>query len=245
MKQEHKDSLTAAAVTIIVTAILLLILFFCRIGYEAHPLSESVSPELLPLDDEEMFLTPELIQDAGEPESALSSEAAPVAQGKEEAASAPRPLPEAQTAIATEKPSRTTMKKGEEKADAPAKEPAPDETVRNREKEKAGENVRKGFAKPSSTAGAGGSGVGISGSAPGRRFLGCDKPDIALREKTTVTVSMTVDASGHVTSVGEARGGTAEMQARCKAAAHTARWSAKKGAAPTPATITFTITPRK
>lgn len=227
-----------------VVGVILLVLFFGGFPYHDPPLAEASVPELLPIDpDEELFVAPEMIQDAGEPEASADAEPSPVAEGVEEAKTTPTPKPEAQTALATEKKTEKQLKKEKEKAEAKEKEKTDAETV-NREREKAGENVRKGFVKPSASAGSGGTGVGIAGSAPGRRFLGCDKPDIALRERTVVTVSMTVDADGHVTSVGEVRGGTREMQTKCKAAAWSARWSAKKGAAPTPATITFTITPR-
>ncbi len=244
MNRQRKDSILAATLTMGVACVLLLILFFGGLKYNEAPLAESSTPELMPIDDEEMFIVPEMIQDAGEPEAKADAEPSPAAQGKETASSAPTPKPEAQTALATEKPSRSQLKKEKEKTETQTREKTDDETV-NRERQKAGENVRKGFSKPSSTAGSGGSGVGIAGSAPGRRFLGCDKPDIALREKTVVTVSMTVEADGHVSAVGSVRGGTPEMQTKCKAAAWSARWSAKKGAAATPATITFTITPRR
>lgn len=244
MNRQKKDSIIAAAITMGVVGVILLVLFLGGFPYNDPPLAEASIPELMPIDpDEELFIAPDMIQDAGEPEATADAEPSPVAEGVEEAKSTPEPKPEAQTALATEKPSKTKLKKDKEKADTKPKEKVDAEAV-NREREKAGENVRKGFAKPSSTAGSGGSGVGVAGSAPGRRFLGCDKPDIALRERTVVTVSMTVDADGHVTAVGDVRGGTREMQTKCKAAAWSARWSAKKGAAPTPATITFTITPR-
>lgn len=244
MDRHKKDSLLAAVITMGVVGVILLVLFFCGLPYHDPPLAEASIPELMPIDpDEELFIAPDLIQDAGEPEAVADAEPSPVAEGVEEAKSAPTPKPEAQTALATEKPQKARMKKEKEKTESRPKEKEDRETV-NREREKAGENVRKGFAKPSATAGSGGSGVGIAGSAPGRRFLGCNKPDIALRERTVVTVSMTVDADGHVTAVGDVRGGTPEMQTKCKASAWSARWSAKKGAAPTPATITFTITPR-
>lgn len=244
MKTERKDSLIASLITMGVVGVILLVLFLGGLPYHEPPLAEASIPELLPIDpDEELFIAPDLLQDAGEPEATSDADPSPVAEGVEEAKTSPEPKPAAQTAIASEKPERTKLKKDKEKADVKTTEREDRETV-NREREKAGENVRKGFSKPSSTAGSGGTGVGVAGSAPGRRFLGCDKPDIALREKTIVTVSMTVDADGHVTAVGDVRGGTREMQTKCKAAAWSARWSAKKGAAPTPATITFTITPR-
>ena len=92
--------------------------------------------------------------------------------------------------------------------------------------------------------GAGGTGVGISGSARGRTFLGCPKPDVALRHKAVVKVNVVIDASGKVVSASASGSADASIRRKCEQAARGARWTEKKGVSETRGTITFTITPR-
>lgn len=86
--------------------------------------------------------------------------------------------------------------------------------------------------------------MGITGNASGRTFKGCPKPDVTLRNKTTVTVSVVIDADGNVTSAKASGGSSAAIRRACEQAARGAKWSAKKGAGETRGSITFTITPR-
>lgn len=78
----------------------------------------------------------------------------------------------------------------------------------------------------------------------GRQFLGCPLPDVELAHKTTVTVSIIVDADGHVTSATASGAATRAIRKKCEQAAMQARWSAKKGATSTRGTLTFTIIPK-
>lgn len=235
----RRDEWLAAAITFVVVFCLFIVLFYGGVTFDKALLAAASQPETG--QEDELFLDPELITDAGEDLSRFEDEPAPVRQGVEEAGDAPEPPAEAQTGIATTKPSDTRMKRSDNPAPNPVKT---DNTREKAEKDALAANMRKGFSKGGAAAGAGGEGAGVSGNAPGRRFISCPQPDVALKNRTVVKVDVTVDASGKVLTAKARSGGDAYIRRACETAARGARWSEKKGAADTPGTITFTITPR-
>lgn len=237
-KRARRDKWLAAAITFLIVFVLFIVLFYGGVSFDKALLGAASQPEIG--QEEELFLDPELITDAGEDLSRFEDQPAPVQQGVEEAGDAPEPPAEAQTSIATTKPSNTQMKRSDNPAPNPVKT---DNTREKAEKDALAANMRKGFNQGGAAAGAGGEGYGVSGNAPGRRFLGCPHPNVSLKNRTVVKVDVTVDAAGKVLTAKARSGGDAAIRRACEAAARSARWSEKKGAADTPGTITFTITP--
>lgn len=238
-KHPTKEEIIAAIATFFFVLAAVVALYFGGVTYDKALLAAASMPE--PMEDEEMFLDPELIHDAGEDLSRFDDEPAPLQKGVEEAGDAPEPPAEAQTSVASAKPSETKMKR----SDNPAPNPVKTENTREKqEKDALAANMRKGFNQGGAASGAGGEGVGVNGNAPGRRFISCPQPDVALREKTIVKVDVTVNADGLVISAKARSGGTSAIRKACENAARGAKWSPKKGAADTPGTITFTITPK-
>lgn len=247
---EKKDSAIAAAITMIVTLALLLCLIFGKLSFDRQALAAASIPEIAP--PEELFIEPELIPESGDHEEELNDDAAAQAQGQPEPA--PEPEPEKVVRAENPKPAPPVEKPVVQKKESPVKATTP--SKRDQEEKKAKDAVagkfspRNGMAEGKfDGASTGTAGVGITGKLAGRAFMGCPKPDVTLTHKVVVRVELTVDAEGRVTEV---RGASAVsgspdsgIIAKCKAAAKGARWASKKGAAPTPGSITFTITPRK
>lgn len=244
-QNRRRDSLLAAAITCAVAALLLLILFCCSMRMDRSMTAAAATPELM-ADDEETFLEPELL-DLGEEQSDATDEAAPSLAGEPEKGEKVAPTP----VVRGENPQPAPPKEKPvtQKASSPVKATEPPAT--KKEERKALNPAAGKFTatngdrvgKPDGAA-SGGEGVGITGSARGRTFLGCDKPRTSLRFKTVITVDVTVDAGGRVTAASARSGADAAIRRECERAARTARWSAKKGAGETRGTITFTITPR-
>lgn len=248
MKKEDKDRAIAAALTFLVTLVLLLVLFFGGISFDRQELAESSTPELLP-PEEELFIEPELV-DLGE-ETSVNHNTKPAPSLKGE----PEPAPEDHAEIVDpgEKPDpvvKPVQKEITQKKESPVQKEAP--SITDKERQKATSSVANKFAPKNGqtegsdkgTSGAGGDGVGVSGNAHGRTFISCPKPDVALRHKTIVTVNVVIDAEGKVIEASATGSADATIRRKCEAAARQARWSAKKGASTTRGSITFTITPR-
>lgn len=245
--REKKDKTIAAAITTVVVLLILLILFIGSIGYERQELAMQSTPELMPLEEEEQFLEPEILRDLGEKDAVNHDSPAPAFKGEPEKAETdnnklvvpgknPKPAPPVEKLVSTKKES-----------DIKATEP----TATDEEKQKVTSKVANSFSGrngatdgKNGTAGAGGTGIGISGNANGRSFLGCPGPRVELRNKTTIKVAVVIDAEGKVISASASGGTSAEIRSACEQAARAARWSAKKGASETRGTITFTITPK-
>lgn len=243
--EKRSDRLIAAVVTMAVALALLLFLFFGSMDFDRAALSQASVPEIQ--DEEELFLGPEILQDLGEEEAVNRDEPAPVIQGEPEKAETentkivepgenPKPAPPREKL-------NTTKRESKVKATEPS--------VSKEEKKRVTSSMADKFSGKngastgsSGSAGAGGTGVGISGNANGRNFLGCSTPQVELRHKTTVKVSVVIDAEGKVTSASASGGASASIRRACERAARTARWSAKKGVGETRGTITFTITPK-
>ncbi len=244
MERQKKDSFIAAGITFVVMLAILLFLFFSGISFYRELLAEQPKPELL--EEEEIFLEPEILRERGEENAVHHHAPAPAFQGEPEPAETdntkivvpgenPKPAPPIEKKVTTHK-------------ESPVKATEP--TVTKEEKQKVTSSVAKGFSGRNGTPegnagtdGAGGTGLGIQGNANGRTFKGCPTPNVSLRHKTTIKVSVVIDADGNVISATASGGSSADIRRACEQAARGAKWSAKKGAGETRGTITFTITP--
>jgi len=245
MNRQQKDKSLAAAVTALVMATVIIALLLGSMTFDRELLAVRQAPEIL--EEEELFLEPEILKDLGEEDAVHNDAPAEAFQGEPEPAETdntklvvkgdnPKPAPPVEKPVST-------------KRESPVKVTEP--TITKEEKQKVTSSVAKGFSGrngakegSSGSAGAGGTGMGITGNASGRTFKGCPKPDVTLRNKTTVTVAVVIDADGNVTSAKASGGASAAIRRACEQAARGAKWSAKKGAGETRGSITFTITPK-
>lgn len=242
-----RDSVIAALVTLLVAGLMLVWLLVATLRYDERIAATTQNPEL---EEEEIFLDPELLlethQSVGEPDVVAHDAPAPEVKGS------PAPAPVEQT---------HTVVSGENAVPSPeqpliaSNEESPVQTValdRKKEEEKVATSMAGKFnSKPGSLTGkfdspGGSDGVasGVTGKMSGRQFLGCPLPDVTLAHKTTVTVSITVDAEGKVLTAAASGAATRDIRKKCEQAAMQARWSAKKGAPSTRGSITFTIIPK-
>lgn len=250
MNSRH-DKYIAAAVTFIVTLLLLLFLWFGGLHFDRSLLAASSTPEIAPLTmDEELFIEPEIMRDLGEPDAVAHDEAAPVIKGTPEQAESentklvvpgknPKPAPAEPKKISTKK-------------ENPVKTTEPSKT--DEEKKKVTSKLAGKFSPhngaesgKSGSSGAGGTGVGVSGSVAGRTFKGCPKPSVELQNKVVVEVRVTINAEGRVTSATarSKRGNpSATILRACEQAARGARWNEDPNTPSARGSITFTITPR-
>lgn len=246
-KSERRDSLIAAFVTFLAVGLVLAWLLVATLRYDEKMAASSENPQL---EEDEIFLDPELLlenhQSIGEPDAVANDTPAPEIKGEP----APAPIEQTHTVISGENtvpsPEQTLISSNEE---SPVQTTAPD---KKKEEEKVATSMAGKFSsKPGSvqgkfdsTGGSEGVGSGVSGKMSGRQFLGCPLPDVSLAHKTTVTVSITVDADGKVLTATASGAATREIRKKCEQAAMQARWSAKKGAPSTRGSITFTIIPK-
>lgn len=245
--REHRDSIIAALVTLLAVGLLLVWLLVASLRYDDRLAASSRNPEL---EEDEIFLDPELLleqhKDAGEPDAVAND--APAAPIKGEPAPAPEEHPK--TVVSADNPSPSPEQELiSSNQESPVQTVAPDH---KKEEEKVATSMAGKFgAKPGSvtgkfesTGGSDGVASGVTGKMAGRKFLGCPLPDVSLAHKTTVTVSITVDADGNVLSATASGAATRDIRRKCEQAAMKARWSAKKGAPSTRGSITFTIIPK-
>lgn len=247
LPQNKKDSAIAAAITFFVVLIILLILTFTGISYqEPEQLAKDSTPELM-LDEEETFLEPEILKDLGEEDAVNNDAPAKVFQGE------PDPAPKDNNKIVepgkNTKPAPPVKKLVSTNKESDVKSTEPKAT--EEERQHVTSSVAKGFSGrngapqgSNGSDGSGSNGIGIVGNASGRTFMGCPKPDVTLQHKTTVKVSVVIDADGKVISATASGAASAAIRSACERAARQARWSEKKGAGETRGSITFTITPR-
>lgn len=241
----NKDRVIAAALTFLCVLAILLILFCCGLRWERQELAITSTPEIMEQQPE--FYEPELLP-AGEDVSNLTGEPAPATSDMEDPAPAvteqvTQPVPSEseanssarESALATQKKDNhvkndTALTAYVKAADALAGKFKP---VDGR-----GSNPNAGAA------GTGGAGDGVTGSAKGRTFLSCPKPNVTLRHKTIVNVAVTIDADGTVTKASASGTADQTLRKKCEEAAKKARWEAKPGASPVQGTITFTLIPK-
>lgn len=248
----HRDSVIAATVTFAVALLLLLVLYYGGLRFDPSFLAEVSTPEIsmdMP-EEEEEFIEPEIVQDLGEPQAEVQDAPAPAAKGNPE----PAPVENTRQVIPDRnpKPAPPVEKPVTQKKESPVKATTPQ--VSDEEKKKVTSKVADKFGGPngsktgtSGTSGAGGNGVGISGSVAGRTFKGCPKPSVELRNKVVVEVRVTIDAAGHVTkATARSKSGSASaaILRACEQAAKGARWSEDKDTPSASGTLTFTITPK-
>lgn len=246
--QECRDSVIAGLVTLLTVGLILVWLLVATLRYDERMAATTQNPEL---EEDEIFLDPELLleqnKSIGEPDASVTNDApAPEIKGEP----APAPVEQPHTVHSGENtvpsPDQTLITSSQE---SPVQTASPD---KKKEEEKAASSIAGKFeSKPGSVAGkfdspVGSDGVasGVTGKMSGRQFLGCPLPDVSLAHKTTVTVSITVDAEGKVMTATASGAATREIRRKCEEAALKARWSAKKGATSTRGSITFTIIPK-
>ena len=243
MQQENKDRIIAGTITAVVVALILVFLFVVGIGWDKAALSQSSIPE--EQSDEELFLDPELL-DLGETQTDMIDAPAPSEIGEPELAEQENPEP----VVKGENPKPTPPQEKiiTQSKDSPVKKTEPNAT--DRELKKVTSTVANSFSAKNgktdgkfNSSGSGTTGVGVTGSARGRSFIGCPKPVVELTRKTTVVVNIQVDEDGKVISASAGGSANADIRRKCEQAAMQATWSKKPGSGITPGTITFTITP--
>ena len=245
---EIKDRAIAAGVTFVAVLLIILFLFTGGMDFQRVELAEASTPEImLPEDEEETFIEPEILKEQGEPDAVEHDKPAPVEQGE------PVKAPVENTKIVepgeNPQPAPQVEKKITQKKESPVKATEPPATKEEPSKissAMADKFSGKNGATDGKTGsnGSGGTGIGVTGTANGRTFIGCTPPNVTLRHKTTVKVSVVIDAEGKVISATASGSADASIRRACEQAARSARWSAKKGAGETRGSITFTITPK-
>ncbi len=246
MTRSTKDRMIAAGVTFLLTLLLLLWLFCSSLRFDRAKLAQASVPEIQP--ETETFLEPEILRELGEEESVVHNAPAPAEKGN------PDPAPVENLKKSEPAPVKKPEKKPDAEPQLRSKKPepvkAPEPSASAEEKKKVTSAVAKGFSQKNGTptgtsgsSGAGGVGIGMTGVASGRSFLGCSKPSVKLRNKVRVTVDVMIDAAGRVTSATARAGADQSIRRACEQAARTARWSEKADAPLTKGTITFNITP--
>lgn len=245
MTQEQKDKSISAAITFAVMLLIILSLFLGKVSFAREQLAAASTPEIGM--EEELFLEPEILKPLGEEDAVDNDAPAEAFKGE------PEPYETDNTKLVVKgenpKPAPPVEKHVTTTKESPVQTTEP--SISKEEKQKVTSSVSNAFSSRNGAEegangnnGAGGSGLGISGNASGRTFLGCPKPEVTLRNKTTVTVSVVIDAEGKVTSATASGGASAAIRSACEQAARGAKWSAKKGAGESRGTITFTINPR-
>lgn len=244
---ERRDSLIAIAVTLFVTVLMVLGLMFGGLTYDER-LAKASIPELQD-EEEEIFLEPEILEmnkSIGE-EDAVNNDA-PAAEVKGEPVPAEVEQTHTQIKGTNENPAPnvhehvTTTEESAVQTTTPSKKD--EEKVASSMAGKFGSKPGAADGKFDSTSGSGGTGSGVTGKMSGRQFLGCPLPDVSLSHKVVVTVSITVDADGKVTSATASGAADRSIRKKCEDAAMKAKWSAKKGSPSTRGSITFTIIPK-
>ncbi|MDE6022233.1 MAG: hypothetical protein K2G13_01900 [Muribaculaceae bacterium] len=244
---ERRDSIIAAFVTLVAVGLLLVWLLVATLHYDERIAATTENPQL---EEDEIFLDPELLLEThksiGEPDIANQDAPAPEIKGEP----VPSPIEQPHTVVTGENPEPSP----EQTLITSDKESAVETAASNKKKddEKVASSMAGKFSsKPGSVQGkfdspGGNDGVasGVTGKMSGRRFLGCPLPDVVLSHKTTVTVSITVDAEGKVTSATASGAASRDIRKKCEQAAMQAKWSEKKGATSTRGSITFTIIPK-
>lgn len=252
MNRHHSERIIAALLTCVLSAVILLILFFTGLTWDRAALARMSIPE--EESDEEIFIEPELLElpgeelpeiteseereapaDKGEPEQAPEVNREIESPGKNEAVEAPKPA----KVVTQSKPSpvKVTEPKKSEKEPKRATDPT------------AGKFGPKNGVKDGKNKGQGTGQQGtakVKGSVRGRDFRPGPSFTAEVSQRTVVVVSVTVNSAGKVTyaRVSNSGGASGKVQEQCRQNAYKARWTEKQGAPDANGTITYTITPR-
>ena len=248
--RDRRASTIAAAVTFGVALVILVLLFVLTVGDSRRALAETSMPEIQ--DDEEIFLEPELlvVDDPGDEEVKTVDEAAPQPPGEPDPAPEEQPVrvvknpePPKENPVSQKPKLVSTPKESDLKTSTPKLTEEEEKRIASMQGKLKSDNNGSRTGKESANSGSGGDGVAASGSVNGRRMLSCPTWKVRLTQKTTVKVSITVDADGNVTKATAVSGGTPNLRSQCEKMARGSKWTKKAGAAPASGTITFTITP--
>lgn len=247
MDSARKDKIIASAVTALSVGLTLVVLMLTGLHYDER-LALSENPMM---EQEEVFLDPEILLDQqksiGEPDAINQDAPAQEIKGEPTPAETEQPHTVTTGDNTVPAPEQQLITQGTESSVTNAA------ANRKKEEEKVATSMSGKFSgKSGSVAGkfdssgssSDNAGSGVTGRMSGRQFLGCPLPDVTLTHKTTVTVSITVDAEGHVTSATASGAATRAIRKKCEEAAMQARWSPKKGVPSTRGTITFSIIPK-
>lgn len=249
MINKKYDSFIAASVTFLVALLLLLALFFCYLSFDNTNLTAS-TPNIEQMEEEELFIEPEIIEDLGEPDAVEHDQPAPAFNGTPEQAETEN------TKLVVpgknDKPAPPVAKPISQQKESPVKATEPSKT--NEEKKTVTSKMSGKFSSQngsengkSGNNGAGGVGVGIAGSVSGRTFIGCPSPKVELQNKVVVVVNVTINSEGKVTkATARSKSGKASdsILRACERAARSARWTEDKATPSATGSITFTITPK-
>ncbi|MCH5218655.1 MAG: hypothetical protein J1F07_08965 [Muribaculaceae bacterium] len=253
--RERKAAIIAAAVTFGVALVVLVLLFVLTVGSDRSILAQVSTPEIQ--DNEEIFLEPELlvVDNPGDEEAPAVDEAAPQPPGEPD----PVPEPAKETKVrqvkneeppksepVSSKPKQvSTPKESDVKTSTPKLSAEEEKRIASMQGKLKTDNNGSPTGQDSANSGSGGDGVSMKGSLNGRKMLSCPTWKLRLNRKTTVTVSITVDADGNCTAArATSTAGTANLRSQCEKMALGSKWTPKKGAKPETGTLTFTITPR-
>lgn len=250
--RNKKDSIIAAAITFVVALLILLWLFFGGLTFDRAELASVSTPEIQTVDEEELFLEPELLQDLGDPDAEENTEPEPAYQGEPELSEVENQkvvvpgnnenkTPPVEKPVTQTKPSAVTV-------------PEPPKT--NENQQKATSKIAGKFSNGASTGsnnssgtGANSTGVGTAvGVVNGRKFLSCPKPSVALQNQVVVVVYVTINSKGTVTqATARSKSGNPSQSilTACRDAALKAKWNEDPATPSASGTITFTITPKK
>lgn len=246
MNKSTSDKIIAGLVTLFITALIIVTLVLGGLTWDKSLLAETYASD----STEELFIEPDILEeDPGEElPDIIDEEAAPAPQGEPEPAEADNR--EIITPGENPEPAPAVTKPATQKKPSPVKAVEPKKTEEKEKKATSVNAVKNAFSKNGSKdskkngTSVGKSGVSTTGSARGRKFMGCPHFTVAASERTVVKVRVTVNAAGKVVSASVSSGGNAEQKAACLRAAKQAKWSEKPGAADATGTITFTITPK-
>lgn len=261
--RKRNDSVIAAVITFVVALLILLWLFFGGLTFDRAQLASVSTPEIQTVDEEELFLEPELIQDLreadlnkdeGEPEAAVQETPSPPVKGQPQPAEVennkvvvpsknedPTPKPPVEKPVTQNKPSPV-------KATEPPKNDEAKQTVTSQMAGKFQSQNGSPSGSNESTGAAATAGIGAEGVANGRTFKSCPKPSVALQNKVVVVVTVTINSAGNVTkAIARSKSGNPSQSilTACQNAALKAKWSEDPNTPSVTGTITFTITPKK
>lgn len=250
MARPVDSRLIAAGGALLAAIALVLMLMLCGLTQDPDALAQATPA--VPPDTDVQYIDPELL-DPPAPDGTDPADDVP-----EQPAQQPLGLEQQAPEVSKEKivdgknpqPAVSTEKLVTQKQPSPVKttEPAPAKKPESNIASSMGSKFNGKNGSPTGSQGGyatGGKGTGVNGKLSGRKFLGCDMPQVRLRAKYTVVIRVEVNAQGKVisASVSSAGGAPRDVQDKCLAAARTARWSAKEGASNARGSLSFTLVP--